>query len=286
MHLASAPLCLLVGDCLASNVPEAVLAQDAVRALDAADVAKGVILSCAYLYGLRSLPVRPEDIAALVRQENEFTAEQVARYPGRLIGFFSVDPLQDSAIDEINHWRASPLLVGMKLHFAASGVHVRNIGHRRRLSRIFAVVAAQNLPMVIHIGGGKFDAHDAELFIREILPKAGNSWVQIAHAGGGEPSIGRNNLGVLRTFADHIARHDPATEHVLFDLAYVPMPEYTDDESAAITKQMRRIGLDRFLFGSDFNVLSPADEIHRLSKLSLTLHEWEMLRSNCAPWAC
>ena len=89
MHLASPELCRLVDECLPSNDPPAVFAADAVRVLDQAHVYKGVILSCAYLYGMPSLHLKPREIAALTRRENEFTAEQVAQFPTRLVGFLS-----------------------------------------------------------------------------------------------------------------------------------------------------------------------------------------------------
>src|SRR6516225_9909590 len=59
MHLASPGLCRRVGECLESNHPPAVFAADAIRALDGANVMKGVVLSCAYLYGLPSLHLSP-----------------------------------------------------------------------------------------------------------------------------------------------------------------------------------------------------------------------------------
>ncbi len=265
-----------------SNHPPAVYASDAIRALDDAGVSKGVILSCAYLYGLRSLHLSPNEIAAGVRRENEFTAAEIAKYPTRLVGFFSVDPLQDSAIEEIRHWRGSQELVGLKLHFAASAVHIRNDRERRKVAAVVAEAAAEHLPLVIHIGGGSFNASDAELFIRDVLPSAGDSWVQIAHAGGGLPLHDGNHLAVLRTFADHIAQDDPRTRHVLFDLSYVPAPR---ENAAALTEHIRRIGIKRFLFGSDYNVLTPNKEIISLEKLGLTREEWDTLRENHAPWA-
>jgi predicted TIM-barrel fold metal-dependent hydrolase len=286
MHLASPELCRLVGECLPSNHPPAVYATDAVRALDQAHVAKGVILSCAYLYGMPSLHLKPGKLAAMTRRENEFAAAQVAQYPTRLVGFFSVDPLQDSAIDEIHYWQGSHQLIGLKLHFTASAVNMRDASERRQVAKVIAAIAAENLPMVIHLGGGKFNAADAELFIRDVLPSAGNSWVQIAHAGGGMPRQDGNNLAVLRTFADHIVRDDPATRRVLFDISYVPAPDETPKTAVAVTQQMRRIGMKRFLFGSDFNVLTPLKEVQELRKLGLTKDEWQTLQENCAPWAC
>jgi len=284
MHLASPELCGLVGECLPSNNPPAVFAADAVRALDEAHVSKGVILSCAYLFGLPSLHVKSGDLAAMTRRENEFTAAQVAQYPDRLVGFLSVDPLADSAIDEVRHWRGSHRLIGLKLHFSASAVDVRNAAHRRQVAKVVSVAAAAGLPMVIHVGGGKFDAADAELFIRDILPRAGSSWVQIAHAGGGMPR--RNNVAVLRAFADHIVRDDPVTRHVLLDLSYVPAPDETRQATTALLVEIRRIDMKRFLFGSDFNVLTPLQEIKDIDKLGLTRKELQTLRQNCAPWAC
>lgn len=286
MHLASPELCALVGDCLSSNDPPAVYATDAIRALDEAHVSRGVILSCAYLYGLPSLHVKPRDLAAMTRRENEFAAAQVAQYPARLVGFLSVDPLAESALDEIRHWRGSHQLIGLKLHFTASAVDIRSARERRQVAKVMETAAAENLPIVIHIGGGKFNATDAELFIRDVLPGAGSTWVQIAHAGGGMPRQDGNNLAVLRTFADHIVRDDPATRRILFDVSYVPAPDETSKATAALLQQMRRIGIKRFLFGSDFNVLTPKQEIQNIDKLGLTEKELQSLRQNCAPWAC
>lgn len=285
MHLASADLCKLVGECLPSNHPPAVYASDAVKALDEAGVAKGVILSCAYLYGLPSLHLVPQRIAERTRRENEFTADQISKFPTRLVGFLSVNPLQDSAIAEIRHWKGSRRLIGLKIHFTASAVNVRSAQQRQKVARILAEAAAQHLPIVVHIGGGKFDANDAELFIRDILPAAGDSWLQIAHAGGGLPREDDNNLHVLSVFSDHLEKNDPVTRHVLFDLSYVPGPDETS-QAASVAAQIRRIGLNRFLFGSDFNVLTPKQEIENLAKLGLTQQEMQTLRENCAPWAC
>lgn len=281
VHLASPELCRLVGECLPSNHPPAVYAADAVRALDEAHVSKGVILSCAYLYGLRSLHLKPSEIAAGTRRENEFTAAEVAKYPARLVGFLSVDPLQQSAIDEIRHWKGSHELIGLKLHFTASAVHIRNERERRKVTAVVAEAAADHLPIVIHIGGGSFNASDAALFIRDVLPNTGDSWVQIAHAAGGLPLQDGNHVAVLRTFGDHIAQDDPRTRHVLFDLSYVPAPH---EKGAPLTEQIRRIGIKRFLFGSDYNVLTPQQEIVSLEKLGLTQEEWDTLKRNGAPW--
>lgn len=286
MHLASTDLCRRVGECLDSNHPPAVYAADAVQALDAAHVSKGVILSCAYLYGLPSLHLSPQEIAKRTRLENEFTFAEIAKYPSRLVGFLSVDPLEDSAVDEVRHWAGTGQFAGLKLHFRASAVNLRRAADREKVIRVIAEAAKEGLPMVIHVGGGAFNATDAELLIKDVLPSAGNSWVQIAHAGGGLPRVDGNNLQVLRTFGDHIAQDDPRTRHILFDLSYVPGPHENSENTKEYAREIRRIGIRRFLFGSDFNVLTPVKEIANLRKLGLSEQDWQTLRENCAPWAC
>jgi uncharacterized protein len=286
VHLASVDLCSRVGECLESNAPAAVYAADAVRALDEGRVNRGVVLSCAYLYGLSSLRLSPQEVATLTRRENEFTATEVQKFPDRLAAFLSVDPLEPSAISEIAFWRGNPIFRGLKLHLTASGVDLDNPDHRARLTRVIAAAAAQQLAIAIHIGGGEFGAGEAELFVRSVLPAAGQSWVQVAHAAGGLPLKDANHAAVLRVFADHIAAGDPSTEHLLFDLSYVPAPEEDSTAVIALVREMRRIGVDRFLFGSDFNVLTPVTAASYLDRLRLTPEELLRIRNNCAPWAC
>lgn len=246
IHLSSTDLCQLAGECLESNHPPAIFASDAIRALDGAHVSKGVILSCAYLYGYPPYHLSAQEIAVRTRRENEFTAAEVSKYRARLVGFLSVNPLQDSAIEEIRHWEGSRQLVGLKLHFTASAVHMKNPIARRKVTAVVAEAASEHLPMVIHVGGGAFDESDAELFIRDVLASAGESWVQIAHAGGGLPLHDGSHVRVLRAFANHIVQNDPLTRHVLFDLSCVPAPE---EDPAALMREIRRIGIKRFLFG-------------------------------------
>lgn len=286
MHLGSVDLCERTGDCLPSNEPPAIFGADVVAALDDANIEHGVVFSSAYLYGLASLDLEAGAVARWMRRENEFTAAEVAKFPDRLVGFLSVDPLQAAAVDELRHWRGNLELVGVKLHLSASAVDVQSEPDRHALTNVVREAAAQGMPVVIHVGGGSFDASDARTFIRTILPAAGRSWVQVAHAGGGLPLESDNHSRVLEVFADHIVRDDAATRRVLFDLSYVPAPEEGAAVISSVLRQMRRIGIDRFVFGSDYNVLTPAEAASFIERLGLTQKEEDILRQNCAPWVC
>lgn len=286
VHLGSPDVCRRFGECLESNTPAAVYASDAIRALDAAGVAKGVVLSDAYLYGVESLRLPPGEVARLTRLENEFTAAEVSKFPARLVGFLAVDPLDPSALPELEHWRGSAVLRGLKLHLTADGVDLKRPEHRARVQAVVAAAAGQDLPLVIHIGGWGFGPAEAALFIDSVLPRAGRSWVQIAHAAGGVPVTGDNHARILRLFGDHIQRRDPATERLLFDLSYVPGPGEDAVAARRLLGEIRRIGIDRFLFASDFSVQTPLASVARLRTLGLTAAEWERVAKACAPWAC
>ncbi len=286
MHVASPDICVRIGDCVDDHDPAIVSADDAIAALDSASIGRGAVFSSAYLYGLPELGLDPDEITRRVRQENEFTAAEVSRSAGRLVGFLSVDPLSASAITELDAWRGSEILVGLKLHLTATAVDLHDADHRGRLAAVLHAGAAQGLPVAVHIGGGDFGSAEARIFIESVLPHAGSSFVQLAHAGGGYPFRRDHHADILNLFADFIAADDPRTRHVSFDLSYVPAPEEGPEIVAALSEAMRRIGLQRFLFGSDYNVLSPAGQIAALERLRLTDDEMQILRASCAPWVC
>ncbi len=97
---------------------------------------------------------------------------------------------------------------------------------------------------------------------------------------------------ICERVGDCLPDRDPPTVlaadavRALFDLSYVPAPEQGTDTVAALRREMRRIGLERFLFGSDYNVLTPAGQIAALARLDLADEEESILRTNCAPWVC
>jgi predicted TIM-barrel fold metal-dependent hydrolase len=92
-------------------------ASDLIAHMDAAGIQKAAVLSVAYGF---SNPNKPavEDEYGKVRAENDWTSGQVARYPGRLVGFCSVSPVKDYALEEIARCAKDPnLRTGLKMHF-------------------------------------------------------------------------------------------------------------------------------------------------------------------------
>jgi predicted TIM-barrel fold metal-dependent hydrolase len=70
-----------------------VTADELIRFMDEAHISRAVVLSTAYsLANPHKTPVPNEREA--VRNDNDWTSAQVARYPERLTGFCSVNPLR------------------------------------------------------------------------------------------------------------------------------------------------------------------------------------------------
>src|SRR3712207_996314 len=85
-HLFSPALAKLV------SVPP-VDADRLVKHLDAAGIRRAVVLSTAYSHANPARKVENDE--KFVRADNDWTAEQVARHPERLIGFCGLNPLKD-----------------------------------------------------------------------------------------------------------------------------------------------------------------------------------------------
>jgi hypothetical protein len=73
--------------------PNGIDADYLVAQLDAAGIKRAVVLSVAYSLSNPNKPPVPNEYAH-VMAENNWTSAQVARYPDRLLGFCSVNPLR------------------------------------------------------------------------------------------------------------------------------------------------------------------------------------------------
>jgi len=268
-------------------------AEEAVAALDAAGLEKGLVLSLAYFYGMPEMADSEFNRAEFARKENAFVAEQVGKFPDRLVGFFSVNPLSDYALDEVRYQVELGALHGMKLHFANSAVDLGNAEHIAKLKAIFAVLNEHGLPVVIHLRNRspEYGAETVKTFIDEVLVPAPKVTVQLAHlvGWGGFDSV---TDGAIQAFLDAIADGRLDRSRVYFETSAVIAPglpelaQVKDEALPGIAARLREIGFDRILFGTDWDVLgSPAENIAVLkSRLGLTEDELDQLLSNQASW--
>jgi predicted TIM-barrel fold metal-dependent hydrolase len=286
---AEAAMCASLGKeaCHLDTEHGALSGADAIAAFSEVGGEKGVLLSLAYMFGSPFAADQHYDIARMTRAENEYVAQQVGAHPDKLVGFFAVDPLSANALDEVRYWLRDGRLKGLKMHFANSAINLRDPEQVKKIAAVVSLVGEKGVPMNLHFSTGQgFGAIDTETFIRDILPRARESWVQLSHAsgfGGTDPLL----FDVLPVFADHIARHDPLTRHVVFDLASVVTPETTPKQATDLVTLMRKIGLTRFQVGSDFNGHTPKEtDVLDRDKLPLSQEEWRTVARNCVPWVC
>lgn len=266
-------------------IPKATTAEQLIRDLDATGTRRAVVLSVAYYFGSRITGDMADEYAK-VRTENDWAAEQVKRYPDRLIGFCSFNPLKDYALLELERCAASPTFKGLKIHFSMSSVDLKNSDHVQKVRQVFAAANKHRLPIIVHVRADQtYGREHAEILVKEILTAAPNIPVQIAHLWGGEDF----SESALIAYADAIARHDPATKNLYFDVAELELVlRGRQDELKKAATLMRRIGLNRLLWGSDGPKFaeSPDRQSWTLfrSTVPLTPRELRVIAGNIAPY--
>ena len=157
--------------------------------LDAAGISRAVVLSVAYSVSNPNEPRVPQEYAH-VMAENDWTSAQVAKYPYRLIGFCSINPLRPYAIDEIARCAKDPnLRTGLKLHFGNSEVNVDNPHHLARVRRVFHAANQYRMAILVHMHANvdhhrPYGTKEAKIFLEQLLPEAPDVVVQVAHLAG------------------------------------------------------------------------------------------------------
>ena len=259
--------------------------------LDAAGIRRAAVLSVAYILG------DPKGTAAdeyqKVKAENDWTSAQVARFPERLVGFCSVNPLKPYAFDELARCAQDPRLrTGLKLHFANSRVDYHNRQHVDRLRKLFAAANQNGMAIVAHMRTSisakiPYGANEARIFLNEIAPAAPDVPIQIAHlAGAGgyaDPLVDE----ALSVFVDAIGKGDPRTKNMYFDVTTVVVPQAPAERLTLVAGRLRQLGLQRILHGSDAAAggnLPPRESWTAFGRLPLTETEFQTIARNIPPY--
>jgi predicted TIM-barrel fold metal-dependent hydrolase len=270
---------------------DAIAASDLVQLLDTAAIHRAVILSVAYQFGNPNKPAIENEYAH-VKAENDWTSEQVARFPDRLRGFCGVNPLKEYAIEEIERCAKDPHLhFGLKLHFGNSDVDLDDPQHVERLRRVFRAAHERRMAILVHLRSSvtrqrPYGAKQARVFLDEVLSAAPDVSVQIAHlAGAGgydDPAIDE----ALAVFADAIANHDARMTRVYLDVSAVAGLGEWHTKASLIAIRIRQLGIDRVLYGSDGAAgdYVPRKALAAFRQLPLSEAEFGAIESNVAPY--
>lgn len=260
--------------------------------LDAAGIKRAVLLSVAYMAGSPSRKV--DDEVAKVRLENDWTAAQAARYPGRLIAFCSFNPLKDYALAELERCAKTPGLGhGIKLHMGNSDVQMDDPAHVARLRQVFAAANAHGMAIVIHLRAsiGKkrpYGAAQAHIFLDHVLPAAPDVVVQVAHFAGSGPGYDDPSAqAAMAVLAEAVQNHDPHANNLWFDVASIVDRDIRPETAALIVKLIRQVGVGRVLYGTDSaqgDNLRPRESWAAFRNLPLSPAEFAHIAANVPPY--
>jgi predicted TIM-barrel fold metal-dependent hydrolase len=227
-------------------------AQDALKAMDAAGIRRGWLMSTAYLAQSPLADPLP-DAGQVVHASNAFTVGLAREHPDRFAAFVSVNPMAPDALSEIARWKGDGAVTGLKLHLTNSNVDLRDPVQVAKLAAVFHAAAAYGWTIMIHMrtGAADYGARDARVFLDQVLPAAGDAPVVIAHAAGWG-GIDAVTLDALGAFTDALERDPKVGRNLRFDLAQVFTDKTTPEGRAAMARLIRRIGPDRFVAGSDW----------------------------------
>jgi predicted TIM-barrel fold metal-dependent hydrolase len=238
---------------------EPLTADRLIAQLDAAGIQRAAVLSLGYMHG--SPKIRRDDEYAQVRAENDWTSQQVAKYPDRLRALCSVNPLREYAVTELDRCAKDPVLSnGLKLHFANSQVDLQNTQHVEQVRKLFRAANARRMAIVVHVWTGDqrvgkpYGRAEAQVFLNDVLPAAPDILIQIAHLAGAGPGLDRGSKEALAVFADAISAGDSRTRNVYFDVATTVTMQTSADDATLIVARLRQIGLHRILYGSDMAI--------------------------------
>jgi predicted TIM-barrel fold metal-dependent hydrolase len=256
---------------------------------------RGVFLvSMAHLYateGFESLQESPGDARRWLAAENDFIGRCVDSAPDRFVGFLSVCPASDDAFEELERCRAKQNLTGLKLHLPACGDELDDPVHMRRLAEVLGWAAKNDVPVLLLLSAGEaISSEAARRFWEEtVAPQAGLE-LYLAHlgsAGGYNPSTRE----ILDAYQQARQGVDGFGDRIYFDISGAVIPEGSEEASPTsneaceqLSEHMRRIGIERFVFASDYPVFGIRDSADRLqARLSLTPNEFRRLFANPSP---
>jgi len=259
--------------------------------LDEANMDRAFVLSGSYILGMNGIEgsTEYED----VKKENNYLAIEVAKHPDRLIGFFSVNPLKDYAIEEIDRCFDKLQLSGLKLHFTNSNVDLNNPEHLNKIKTLFAHCADKNIPILLHFKSRspEYGKKDAEILIDEIIANTPNLKLQIAHLGGWG-GFDKSTQEVFSTFIEKFDTNpELKKENIYFDFSgiIVTKREFTPgalditsvENHKMIAEMLKKWGLDNIAFGTDYQYQTPKAYLEYLKNyLPLTEKELEDILDN------
>lgn len=270
----------------APNYPDPFTADRLIALLDVAGIRRATVLSTAYWFGSGSGPAEAGEYEK-VRAETDWVAQQVSRFPDRLVGFCSFNPLKDYALQALEYCASKPNIKGLKQHFGDSRVDLKNPEHVARVRRVWRAANELGIAIVVDLmtPDPTYGREHSEIFLQEIVSSAPDIPIQIAHLAGSGP--GYNKDEAFAVFAEAASAGDPRMKNVYADVATVITTWQPPEELALIARRLRQFGIERVLYGSDHpasSIFTPDAGWLFFRRLPLSEDEFSVIANNLAPY--
>lgn len=200
-------------------------------------------------YLIFSVATKPSQTASI----NQFIAEEVKENPDLFIGLGTLHPDSEDIAGDLRHLQELGLK-GVKLHPDIQGFKIDDY----RCLKIYELCEGK-LPILFHTGDSRYDFSNPNR-MKPILEIYRNLTVIGAHFGG---------YSVWKQAAEELAGYPNFYVDCSSSL-FALSPE----EAKAI---IRRYGADRVLFGTDYPMWSPKEELERLFAIGLEDAELELI---------
>lgn len=241
------------------------------------------LISMAYVYNSAEYGAGHSSAYQAIKSENDYLSMWKSANPGRIQGYFGIDPLHDSALVEAKRCVDELRLDGVKMHFNASQVSLLNPEHLARVRMIFSFASVRKLPIVLHFDNSnpRFGEPDVRTLVDSILMKQQYVNLQVAHFGtsGG---FNERTKRVLDAFIKLYEERPALKRHnILFDISAVCLTKDSEgvrklsqEEFIELGNYCRKLGFRRIVFGTDYPLYTAPEYAHILEeKLMLTPDE-------------
>lgn len=264
--------------------------------LDSERLGKALLLSMAHVYGgqgfLRRFATASGEWEA-VQRENNYVAEAARRWPHRLIAFCSVHPFRDYALQEVDRCATDLEVSGIKLHLQFAEAGWSSPDQINQLVALFGRINDQSMTLLVHLGslGNASVEEVAKVFVERLWAPHPHMPIVFAHLGG-SGGYTTDDARLLRALLDEKAKHAVLRDAAFYmDISGVLLAEAVQGRAVTpvpvlghLANDMREVGLQHIVFGSDYPVFSARtyqDQLMRL--LPLTPEELAGVFANRIP---
>jgi uncharacterized protein len=184
----------------------------------------------------------PQKFNIVQKPDNEGIAEMLSQYPDRFLGWIFINPLMPEALDELDRWKNTPGMIGVKIH---------PFWHRFPMEKVEAVARRTEelgLPLSVHLG---FDSSGNYQWLIKMFPR-----LKIIFA----------HLGV--PFYKSLWPQVKNNKNVFVDISST----YHVDEGM-VRRAVKEIGANKCLFGTD----SPYAHVDAVKQIKNWVHNLSII---------